>query len=100
MRKILIELKIDWDGYDDVSDELIIEDAIQAKCDGVGWKVCDAVIAGSGENHVDDERALEPIQDAIYATGRFTTADCDKIANGIIDYLRTAGMNIYKSPNS
>ena len=60
----------------------------------------DAVIAGSGENHVDDERALEPIQDAIYATGRFTTADCDKIANGIIDYLRTAGMNIYKSPNS
>ena len=60
----------------------------------------DAVIAGSGENHVDDERALEPIQDAIYVTGRFTTADCDKIANGIIDYLRTAGMNIYKSPNS
>ena len=60
----------------------------------------DAVISGSGENHVDDERALEPIQDAIYATGRFTTADCDKIANGIIDYLRTAGMNIYKSPNS
>lgn len=60
----------------------------------------DAVIAGSGENHVDDERALVPIQDAIYVTGRFTTADCDKIANGIIDYLRTAGMNIYKSPNS
>jgi len=60
----------------------------------------DAVIAGSGVKPVDDEKALAPIQDAIYATGRFTTADCDKIANGIIDYLRTAGMNIYKSPNS
>lgn len=37
MRKIIIELQIDWEGYEDVSDELIVEDAIQAKVDGVGW---------------------------------------------------------------
>lgn len=37
MRKILIELQIDWEGYEDVSDELIIEDAIEARVEGVGW---------------------------------------------------------------
>ena len=37
MRKILIELQIDWEGYEDVSDELIVEDAIEAKVEGVGW---------------------------------------------------------------
>ena len=36
-------------------------------------------------------RAIEPIQDAIYVTGRFTTADCDKIANGIIDLFKDDG---------
>lgn len=35
MRKILIELQIDWEGYEDVSDELIVEDAIEQKADGV-----------------------------------------------------------------
>jgi hypothetical protein len=39
MRKILIELEIDWEGYDDVADELIVQDAIQARVDGVGWKL-------------------------------------------------------------
>lgn len=37
MRKILIELQIDWKGYEDVSDELIVEDAIEQKAEGVGW---------------------------------------------------------------
>lgn len=37
MRKILIELQVDWEGYEDVSDELIVEDAIQEKVEGVGW---------------------------------------------------------------
>ena len=37
MRKIIIELQIDWEGYEDVSDELIVEDAIEAKVNGVGW---------------------------------------------------------------
>ncbi len=39
MRKIIIELEIDWEGYDDVADELIVQDAIQARVDGVGWKL-------------------------------------------------------------
>lgn len=37
MRNIIIELQIDWEGYEDVSDELIVEDAIEAKVNGVGW---------------------------------------------------------------
>lgn len=39
MRKIVIELQIDWEGYEDVSDDLIVEDAIEAKADGVSWKI-------------------------------------------------------------
>ena len=39
MRKILIELEIDWEDSNDVCDEIMVEDAIQAKCEGVGWKL-------------------------------------------------------------
>ena len=39
MRKIVIELQVDWDGYEDVIDELIVEDAIEARLDGVSWRV-------------------------------------------------------------
>lgn len=39
MRKILIELQVDWEGYDDVCDELVVEDAIQPKSKGVGWQL-------------------------------------------------------------
>ena len=37
MRKIIIELQVDWEGYEDVSDDLIVEDAIEAKVEGVRW---------------------------------------------------------------
>lgn len=39
MRKIIIELQVNWEGYEDVADELIVEDAIEAKVNGVGWTV-------------------------------------------------------------
>lgn len=38
-RKILIEVSIDWDGYEDVHDEIIIEDAITTEKAGVSWKI-------------------------------------------------------------
>jgi len=41
MRKIIIELQIDWDGYEDVADEIIVDDAIEAKLSGVGWRILD-----------------------------------------------------------
>lgn len=62
MRKIIIELQVDWNNYDDVCDELVVEDAIEARMDGVSWTLlpgmpigvdCEhpyASVVGDGEN--------------------------------------------------
>ena len=41
-----------------------------------------------------DEEIRTPIQDALYATGQFTTDDCDTLADGILQYIKDAGMKI------
>jgi hypothetical protein len=43
---------------------------------------------------LDDETATAPIQDALYATGKFTTDDCSTLADGILQYIRDAGFSI------
>lgn len=40
-RKILVEVEIDWENYEDVSDELIIDDAINLPFEGVTIKIVD-----------------------------------------------------------
>lgn len=37
---------------------------------------------------LDNEEAIEPIQDALYATGRFTIDECDTLAEGILMYIK------------
>lgn len=44
-RKILVEVEIDWEDYEDVSDELIIEDALTSKFEGVEIRVVETDIA-------------------------------------------------------
>lgn len=39
---------------------------------------------------LDDEAAVEPIQDALYATGRFTTDECNVLSEGILRYIKDA----------
>lgn len=39
MRKIIVEIQVEWDGYDDVCDELVVEDALSIKKDGITWRV-------------------------------------------------------------
>jgi hypothetical protein len=48
-----------------------------------------AIISG-----LDYETAITPIQDALYATGKFTTDECSTLANGIFDYIKDAGLRI------
>jgi len=36
-----VELIVNWPGYEDVDDELVMYDAITALVDGVGYCVCD-----------------------------------------------------------
>lgn len=43
---------------------------------------------------LDDEIAAEPIQNALYATGKFTTDDCSTLADGILQYIKDAKMSI------
>jgi hypothetical protein len=39
-RKLLIEVEVDWENYDDVCDELIFEDAFEQKVEkGLSWRV-------------------------------------------------------------
>ncbi len=42
----------------------------------------------------DKETVLEPIQNALYATGKFTTDDCDLLSDGILQYLNDAGLKV------
>jgi hypothetical protein len=44
----------------------------------------------------DIETACEPITNALYATGRFTTEQCDQLADGILQYIKDYGLIIYK----
>lgn len=38
-RKILVEFLIDWEDYEDVADELIIEDAVKIDKAGVSYQI-------------------------------------------------------------
>lgn len=40
------------------------------------------------------EEIRTPIQDALYATGKFTTDDCDLLSDGILQYLNDAGLKV------
>ena len=60
----------------------------KGKADG-GYAVLSEIIA-------DIETASEPIQNALYATGRFTTEQCDDLADGILQYIKDAGLFIGK----
>ncbi len=43
-----------------------------------------------------DEETKTPIQDALYATNKFTTDDCESLSDGILQYIRDAGMQIVR----
>lgn len=43
---------------------------------------------------MSNEEILEPIQNALYATNRFTTDECNTLADGILMYLKDAGYSI------
>lgn len=48
---------------------------------------------------LDDEKVSEPIQNALYATGKMTTDDCEIVADGILLYLKDAGFEIVQINN-
>lgn len=43
-----------------------------------------------------DEEIREPIQNAIYATGSYTTDQCTEFADGILTYLNEAGFKVVR----
>lgn len=43
------------------------------------------------------EQILEPIQDALYATGKFIPEECTELAFGIIQYIEDAGYSVIKT---
>mgnify|MGYP003556892043 FL=1 len=47
---------------------------------------------------VEEETAREPIQDALYATGRFTKDECDVLSDGILRYINDANLVITPQP--
>ncbi len=50
----------------------------------------------SGLLPLDNEDALEPIQNALYATHAFSLDDCTGLSNGILSYLKEAGFAIVR----
>jgi len=47
---------------------------------------------------VEEETAREPIQDALYATGRFTKDECDVLSDGILRYINDANLVFVPQP--
>lgn len=45
---------------------------------------------------LSDEDRLEPIQNALYATQRFSVDECTQISEGILDYLKDANFVIVR----
>ena len=45
------------------------------------------------------EEILEPIQNALYATGRFIPEECTELALGILQYIEDAGYSVIKTKN-
>ncbi len=45
----------------------------------------------------DRDLAREPIENALYATGKFTTCQCTELANGIFQYLKEAGFSVIRT---
>jgi hypothetical protein len=58
-------------------------------------------VSGRSEQlpQLDDETVLEPMQNALYATNRFTTDQCSTLAEGILMYLKDAKMKIVHCGN-
>ena len=73
-----------------------IEDIEQAYEEGYKGGKADGGYAVLGDVIADIETASEPIQNALYATGRFTTEQCDELADGILQYITDAGLFIGK----
>lgn len=43
---------------------------------------------------VDEETVREPIENALYSTGKFTTEDCTELAKGILQYINEHGLKV------
>ena len=50
----------------------------------------------SKQNNNVNDIAMEAIQDALYATNNFTSEQCNKIADGILQYLDDYNLKITK----
>lgn len=85
MRKIIIELQVEWDDYEDVADELIVEDAITAKVEGVGWRLlqqthCSTLLE-------DLEQKLKAVRMLTFAMDEVTAARYDATESTLLSVI-------------
>ena len=57
-------------------------------------KIADKMVE---ERIILDEEMAEPVQDALYATGRFTIDECNVLTEGILMYIKERGIINLKS---
>ena len=60
-------------------------------------KIADKMVE---ERIILDEEMAEPVQDALYATGRFTIDECNVLTEGILMYIKERGIINLKSRES
>jgi hypothetical protein len=80
------------------SNELINDDWIAEMMDEFATlhaqKIADKMVE---ERIILDEEMAEPVQDALYATGRFTIDECNVLTEGILMYIKERGIINLKS---
>lgn len=67
-RQIFAIIEVDWEDYEDVSDELVLEDAIGPKVDGVEVFL-DEVMHGSHSDVQEGEKIVIPVSTLEFAPG-------------------------------
>lgn len=76
--------------------------AVQAQCEQCQAKgyivapVENKEVLVEGDKGTPDDLAKETIQNALFATGKLQTWDCEEVCDGILLYLKDAGLQIVK----
>ena len=89
----------DWAGHDGDSDRTIIvkQGTLEEYISLVVHQLADKMVE---ERIILDEEMAEPVQDALYATGRFTIDECNVLTEGILMYIKERGIINLKSRES
>jgi len=72
------------------------QEAIKRELEHYNAKLFKLLVCTREEDSLESEDKMAIIQDALYATGKFSTEDCNVMAEGILQYISDANLEIMR----